>query len=146
MIEVKKDIFFSSDFNDMDLKLIYSFVKNSYWGNTRTFEEQKTASNNTINFGLFHNGSQIAYARVMTDKIFFAYLLDVFVIETHQNKGYSKLLIDKILNYPELKIIDKWMLATKDAHALYKKFDFVAIKSPEKLMEKLSPRAKIIYE
>ena len=64
MIEVQKDIFFSSDFNDMDLELIYSFIKNSYWGNTRTFEEQKTASKNTINFGFFHNGNQIAYARV----------------------------------------------------------------------------------
>ena len=94
MIEVKKDIFFSSDFNDMDLELIYSFVKNSYWGNTRTFEEQETASKNTINFGLFHNGNQIAYARVMTDKIFFAYLLDVFVIGGYQGKGYSKLLIN----------------------------------------------------
>ena len=90
MIALKDNIFFSSNFNDMDLKLIYTFVKNSYWGFSRTFEEQKTASKNTINFGLFHNGNQIAYARVMTDTVFFAYLLDVFVIETHQGKGYSK--------------------------------------------------------
>ena len=82
----------------------------------------------------------------MTDKVFFAYLLDVFVIEDYQGKGYSKLLMEKILNFPEFQNIDKWMLATKDAHELYKKFDFVAIKSPDKLMEKLSPRAKIIYE
>jgi GNAT superfamily N-acetyltransferase len=82
----------------------------------------------------------------MTDKVFFAYLLDVFVIESHQRKGLSKVLIDKILNYPDLKNIDKWMLATKDAHELYKTFDFVMVKSPEKLMEKLSPRAKKIYE
>ena len=140
------NIYFSSDFNDMDLELIYTFIKNSYWGASRTFEEQKTASKNTINFGLFDNRNQIAYARVMTDKVFFAYLLDVFVIKDYQGKGYSKLLIDKILNFPELIDIDKWMLATKDAHNLYKKFDFVAIKSPEKLMEKLSTRAKIIYE
>lgn len=146
MIKIKKDIYFSSDFNDMDLDLIYTFIKNSYWGEPRTFEEQKTASENTMNFGIFHNGHQIAYARVMTDKVFFAYLLDVFVIETYQGKSYSKLLIDKILNFPELKVIDKWMLATKDAHTLYKKFGFSEIKSPEKLMEKLSPRAKIIYE
>ncbi|GAA4886274.1 GNAT family N-acetyltransferase [Flaviramulus aquimarinus] len=146
MIALDDNIYFSSDFDDMDLALIYKFVKNSYWGESRTFEEQKTASKNTINFGLFHNKKQMAYARVMTDKVFFAYLLDVFVIEAYQGKGYSKLLIDNILNFPELKNIDKWMLATKDAHELYKKFDFVAIKSPEKLMEKLSPRAKIIYE
>ncbi|PWH81719.1 GNAT family N-acetyltransferase [Algibacter marinivivus] len=146
MEALKNDIYFSSDFDDMDLELIYKFIKNSYWGASRTFEEQKIASENTINFGFFQNGNQIAYARVMTDKVFFAYLLDVFVVETHQGKGLSKLLIDKILNFPELKNIDKWMLATKDAHKLYEKFDFVAIKSPEKLMEKLSPRAKKIYE
>lgn len=146
MIDLGDNIYFSSDFNDMDLELIYKFVKNSYWGESRTFEEQKTASKHTTNFGLFHNKNQIAYARVMTDKVFFAYLLDVFVIEDYQGKGYSKLLIDKILNFPELKDIDKWMLATKDAHKLYEKFGFKSIKSPEKLMEKISPRAKIIHE
>ncbi len=145
MVALEDNIYFSSDFDDMDLELIYTFVKTSYWGESRTFEEQKIASENTINFGLFHNGNQIAYARVMTDKVFFAYLLDVFVVETHQGKGYSKLLIDKILNFPDLKKIDKWMLATKDAHKLYEKFGFSAIKSPEKLMEKLSSRTKIIY-
>lgn len=146
MIEVKKGIYFSSDFNDMNLELIYRFIKNSYWGTSRTFEEQKIASENTINFGLFHSGNQIAYTRVMTDKVFFAYLLDVFVVEDYQGKGYSKLLLDQILSYQELKHIDKWMLATKDAHSLYTKFGFTEVKSPEKLMEKLSPRAKLIYE
>ena len=146
MEALENNIYFSSNFNDMDLELIYMFIKNSYWGATRTFEEQKIASESTINFGLFHNGKQIAYTRVMTDKVFFAYLLDVFVIDDYQGKGYSKLLIDKIINFPELKVIDKWMLATRDAHTLYEKFGFTAIKSPEKLMEKLSDRAKIIYE
>lgn len=146
MVALEDNIYFSSDFDDMNLELIHTFIKNTYWGEPRTFEEQKTASKNTINFGLFHNGNQIAYARVMTDKVFFAYLLDVFVIDTYQGKGYSKLLIEKILNFPGLKNIDKWMLATKDAHKLYAKFGFTDVKSPEKLMEKLSPRAKIIYE
>ena len=82
----------------------------------------------------------------MTDKVFFAYLLDVFVIKEEQGKGYSKLLIDKILNYTALKNVDKWILATKDAHSLYKKFGFEEIKKPEMLMEKLSDRAKKIYE
>lgn len=146
MVELENNIYFSSNNNDMDLDLIYSFIKNTYWGYTRTFEEQKLAFENTINFGLFHNNNQIAYARVMTDKVFFAYLLDVLVIEEYQGKGFSKLLIDNILNFTELKKIDKWMLATRDAHTLYEKFGFTSVKSPEKLMEKLSERAKIIYE
>lgn len=146
MTEIEKDVFFSSETNDMDFKVIYTFIKNTYWGTSRTEEEQKIAMEHTINFGLFKNSQQIAYARVMTDKVFFAYLLDVFVINKEQGQGYSKLLINKILNFPELKAVDKWMLATKDAHELYKKFGFKAIESPEKLMEKLSLRAKEIYE
>lgn len=146
MIEIKDGIFFSSDINDMDFEMIFSFIKTSYWGDMRLKEEQHKAMRNTINFGLFHDKKQIAYTRVMTDKVFFAYLLDVFVIEAYRGKGYSKLLLDKILNYTELKNIDKWILATRDAHELYAKFGFTQIKSPEKLMEKLSDRAKLIYE
>ena len=146
MIEIKDNIFFSSKIEDMDFDMIYTFIKASYWGNVRTKDEQRIAMDNTINFGLFHDKKQIAYARVMTDKIFFAYLLDVFVIKEFQGQGYSKILMNKILNFVDLKNIDKWMLATKDAHEVYSKFGFTMVKSPEKLMEKLSERAKLIYE
>jgi len=146
MIKVKEDIYFSSKTEDMDLDMIYNFVVNSYWGGIRSYEEQKIALENSINFGLFKNGKQIAYSRVMTDMVFFAYLLDVFVIDEAQGNGYGQLLMDKILNYPSLKNIDKWMLATRDAHSLYEKFGFEVVKSPEKLMDKMSDRAKEVYE
>lgn len=146
MIKIKNNVYFSDDRSDMDLHVIFKFLKNSYWAKSRSFEEQKLAIENSLNFGLFKNETQIAFARVMTDKVFFAYLLDVFVIEEEQGKGYSKLLIDKILNDTALKNVDKWILATKDAHSLYKRFGFEKIKKPEMLMEKLSARAKQVYE
>lgn len=146
MIKLTHDIYFSSNTEDMDLDKIFDFVKHSYWGALRSYDEQKIAVENSINFGLFKNGVQIAYSRVMTDMVFFAYLLDVFVIEEEQGNGYGKLLMEKILNYPSLKNIDKWMLATRDAHSLYEKFGFKAVKSPEKLMDRMSDRAKEIYE
>ena len=146
MKRLKDNLSNSTQREDMDMDVIFTFIKNSYWGNLRTFEEQKTAVDHSLNFGLYKNGKQIAFARVMTDRAFFAYLLDVFVIEEEQGKGYSKILIDKILNDDRLKHIDRWMLATKDAHSLYEKFGFELVKSPEKLMDRLSERAKIIYE
>jgi len=146
MLEIQKDIFFSSEKKDMDINVIYNFIKQSYWGTARTFEEQKIAVENTLNFGLFYQGNQIAFARVMTDYVFFAYLLDVFVIEEHQGKGFSKLLVNQIINHESIKNVDKWMLATKDAHSLYEKFGFEPIKNPTMLMEKLSDRAKQIYK
>ncbi|GAA4281394.1 GNAT family N-acetyltransferase [Gaetbulibacter aestuarii] len=146
MMELSKHLYFSSEPKEMDFDLIFNFIKSTYWGNVRTKEEQQKAMENTLNFGLFYKNEQVAFARVMTDKVFFAYLLDVFVVEAHRGKGWSKLLIKNILNDPELINIDKWMLATKDTHGLYEKFGFNLVKSPEKLMEKLSLRAKKIYE
>lgn len=145
MIKVQKDIYFSSNKNDMDMELIYNFIHNSYWGKSRTFEEQKKAVENTLNFGLFHNDKQIAFTRVMTDFVFFAYILDVFVINEYQGKGLSKLLMHNILNHEPIKNVDKWILATRDAHGLYAKFGFETIKNPNMIMEKMSERAKKIY-
>ena len=108
MIKIMDDLYFSSDRNDMDLGLIFNFLKKTYWGNLRTLEEQKKANENTLNFGLFKNGKQIAFSRIMTDKVFFAYVLDVFVIHDEQGKGYSKILMDYIMKDPELQKIDKW--------------------------------------
>ena len=146
MQEVQKVIYFSADKKDMDLDFIFEFISNSYWGNTRTFEEQQKAIENTLNFGLFHNEKQIAFTRIMTDKVFFAYLLDFFVLDDYQGKGIGKLLMTSVMNFQILKDIDKWMLATRDAHELYAKFGFEPVKDPSKLMDKMSERAKKIYE
>lgn len=146
MIKIQEDLYYSTRQEEMDLDMIFHFIKNSYWGGLRKYEEQKIALENTLNFGLYKDGKQIAYARVMTDRVFFAYLLDVFVIEEEQGKGYSKILIDKILNDNRIKNVDRWMLATKDAHTLYERFGFERVKSPEKLMDRMSERAKLIYE
>lgn len=146
MIELENDIFFSSHNEDMDLDTIFNFVKKPYWGRSRTIEEQQIAMDNSINFGLFFNGNQIAYTRVMTDKVFFAYVLDFFVLENFQGKGLRKLLMSNVLNFSSLKEIDKWMLATKDAHGLYSQFGFEVVKDPSKLMDRMSNRAKEIYE
>jgi len=91
--------------------------------------------NNSLNFGVFLNDVQIGYARVVTDYGQFAYLMDVFITEQHQGKGFSKILMNFIMNYQEFKDVKVWRLATSDAYKLYEKFGFQQLKNPEKLME-----------
>jgi GNAT superfamily N-acetyltransferase len=74
---------------------------------------------------------------VVTDYVAFAYLMDMFITEQYQKQGYSTQLMDFTLNHPELKSIKVWRLATTDAHYLYQKFGFTALKSPEKMMERI---------
>ena len=74
------------------------------------------------------------FARVITDKISFAYLADVFVLDHYRNEGISKKLMTYLLQHQDLQCIRKFMLCTADAHGLYEQFGFTVVKSPESLM------------
>ena len=122
--------------SDLDIQFIHAFISNSYWGKGRTLEETKKCIENSLNFGMFSNGKQIGYARVVTDFTIFAYILDVFIVENERGKGFSILIMNDIMNHPELTNVKTWKLATSDAHGLHKKYGFDSIINPENLMER----------
>ena len=127
----------STDQRKLDITLIHEFLTTSYWAKGRTIEEVKKSIDNTLCFGIYLDNEQVGFARVLTDKVVFAYLMDVFIIEKHRGKGYSKILLGEILNHPELSEIKKWFLGTRDAHDLYRQFQFVEIPTPERYMERI---------
>ncbi|PKH09669.1 GNAT family N-acetyltransferase [Moritella sp. Urea-trap-13] len=130
----------SANFSDMDLDVIHGFIAGSYWAKGIPVATLQRALENSLCFGVFTQaGEQVGFARMITDKATFAYLADVFVLEAHQAKGLSKLLMAAILEHPELQGLRRMMLATRDAHALYHKFGFTALASPAIYMELHTP-------
>jgi len=127
----------STDKTKLDVSFIQDFLKDIYWAKGRTIDEVQTTIDSSFCFGIYLNDAQIGFARVVTDYVVFAYLMDVFIAEEHRGKGYSSILIDTMMNEPVLKNIKIWRLATSDAHFLYKKFGFKALAHPEKMMEKV---------
>ncbi|MCV9930489.1 GNAT family N-acetyltransferase [Flavobacterium sp. LS1R49] len=127
----------STDKTKLDVPFVQHFLKDIYWAAGRTMEEVQTTIDNSFCFGIFLEDKQIGFARVITDYVVFAYVMDVFITEEHRGKGYSSVLIDRMINEPALKEVKIWRLATTDAHFLYSKFGFTALKSPEKMMEKV---------
>ncbi|MET0753864.1 MAG: GNAT family N-acetyltransferase, partial [Pyrinomonadaceae bacterium] len=107
----------------------------------RTKEQTVTAIKNSLPFGVYKGENQIGFARVVTDFATFAYLGDVFILEDFRGKGLSKWLMDVIISHPDLQNFRRWILATKDAHALYEKFGFAALRHPTRWMEKAAPNA-----
>jgi GNAT superfamily N-acetyltransferase len=91
-------------------------------------------------FGVFVDGAQVGFARVVTDYVRFAHLLDVFVIPEYRGRGLSKLLMSAILAHASLRTITKYTLGTADAHGLYRQFGFGAPLNPERQMELVRPR------
>ena len=94
---------------------------------------------NSLTFGLFAGEVQVGFARVVTDYATFAYLADVFVLEDHRGRGLGKWLIEVVLSHPDLRRLRRWMLATGDAHELYRKYGFAELARAETFMEIHSP-------
>lgn len=131
----------SNDIERLDASLIHDFLNNqSYWAKGRTLETVRRSLQNSLNFGLYQNGEQIGYARVVTDFATFAWLADVFVLEPYRGKGLAKWLMETVLAHPELQGFRRWVLATKDAHSLYRHFGFNELKRPERWMERPDPK------
>ena len=127
----------STDKAKLNVPFIQNFLKGIYWAAPRTIEEVQTAIDSSVCFGIYLNDIQIGFARVITDYVVFAYVMDVFIAEEHRENGYSSILISAMMDEPVLKNIKIWRLATSDAHYLYEKFGFKALAHPEKMMEKV---------
>lgn len=131
MIEV------ATDKSRLDVPFIQNFLKDIYWAAGRTIEEVQTTIDASVCFGMYLDGKQIGFARVITDYVVFAYLMDVFIDANYRGKGYSSILIKTMMEDPQLQQVKIWRLATSDAHFLYEKFGFTALAHPEKMMEKV---------
>lgn len=124
----------SSDKNKLDIPVIHSYLKRSYWAENIPFEIVKRSIENSLCFGVYKKEEQVGFARVISDFSTFAYLADVFILEEERGKGLSKFLMECILKHKQLQGLRNFCLMTKDAHSLYAKFGFKNIPNPENFM------------
>lgn len=130
----------SSDVNDMDLALIHRVLSDTYWARGIPMDTVHKAINNSLCFGIFTTGgAQVGFARVISDFATFAYLADVFIVEDFRGRGLSKWLIETIVADPQLQGLRRFVLATRDAHGLYKQFGFKPLADPQLFMEVWTP-------
>ena len=129
----------STDKSKLDIETIHDYLCNqSYWARGRTIEEVKISIENSTCFGVYDkNENLVGFARVITDVSVLAWLLDVFILEEHRKQGLGKLLVKTVVEHPDFSLVNKWMLATDDAHTLYEKFGFKTDTDPQKYMRKV---------
>jgi len=126
----------STDRARLDLHVIHGFLTNSYWAKGVPREIVARSINHSLCFGVYDgNGGQVAFARVISDFATYAYVADVFVLETHRGHGLGKALMASIVQHPALQGFRRWSLSTRDAHVLYAQFGFTALQFPERYME-----------
>ena len=116
----------STDIRRLDLEVIHDFLSASYWAEGRPLDVVIKSIQNSLAFGLYKGGRQIGFARVVTDYSTFAYLADVFVLPEWRGQGLGVWLMREIISHRELQGLRRWLLVTRDAHDLYRRFGFEA--------------------
>jgi GNAT superfamily N-acetyltransferase len=137
--EVRRDGFtISTERARLDLDAIYRYLNGeSYWaaGVARGIFERSVAG--ALPFGLYAaDGAQIGYARVVSDHATFAWLSDVYVLAAYRGKGLGHWLVASVMAHPQLQGLRRWMLSTRDAHAIYAEFGFEAA-DPAIIMQRI---------
>lgn len=126
----------STDPARLDIDTIHVFLSTrAYWSPDLPRPVLEKAVSNSLCFGVYENGRQAGFARVVTDLATFAYICDLFILEEYRGKGLSKWLVSCILAHPELQNLRRWLLITRDAHGLYSRFGFTPAARPENVME-----------
>ena len=127
----------------LQLDVIHGFLASSYWSPGIPIEIVRRAIDNSMTVGVYRDEPmgrrQVGFARLITDRATFAYLADVFVVEEARGLGLSKAIVAYFVGHPELQNLRRWMLATRDAHGLYRQFGFEPVADPDRLMMRHDP-------
>jgi len=127
----------STDKNRLDLDVIHGCLSQSYWSPGIERERVARAIEHSLCWGLYRDGQQLGFARVLSDQVHFAYLADVFIVPEAQGQGLGKQLIEAILADPRLQGLRRFMLATSTAASLYERYGFEAVTEPNNLMNRV---------
>jgi GNAT superfamily N-acetyltransferase len=123
MLSTFEEYEITDDPTRIDLDAVCDFLGRSYWAKNRERCTILRSMTNAISFGVYRDGRQVGFARVVTDGAVMYWLGDVWVAEAHRGRGLGKALIDAVVTDPRLAGL-VGILSTQDAHTLYERFGF----------------------
>ena len=129
----------STDRRRLNVDAIHAYLVSSYWAAGMPRSDLERAIANSLTFGMFDGETQIGFARAITDLATYAYLSDVFIVESHRGLGLSKWLMECIMEHPDLQRLRRFALFTRDAQGLYERYGFGPARGSSTYMERWTP-------
>ncbi|MFJ7329430.1 GNAT family N-acetyltransferase [Streptomyces cyaneofuscatus] len=125
-----------TDPDRLDVGVVHHWLStDAFWALGRSRDTVERSIQGSLNFGVYAaDGTQAAYARVVTDRATFAWLCDVYVAPAHRGLGLGVQLATAVRDHLAPYELKRTMLATLDAHELYAKVGFTPVPDPELLM------------
>ena len=119
----------------IDFERVHGWLASSYWSPGVTRERvERAANNSSLVIGAYRGETQIGYLRVVSDKTTFAWICDVWVAEEARGLGIGRSMVRFAQQHPDHQALRRWILATKDAHDVYKEAGFEPLPAPDKWM------------
>lgn len=131
---------FSAESDRVDRARVHQWLsEQSYWAQGRLRQKQDAAIDASRNYGVYDigTGEQVAYARVVTDGVTFAWLCDVFVASEVRGQGIGKMLAAGVMADLEPLDLKRVLLSTADAHGLYAQYGFTELTEPSRMMARV---------
>jgi len=125
-----------------DFERCHAWLTGAYWspGITRA-EVERGFTHSTLVVGAYSGPRQDGCLRLVSDLTRFAYVMDVFVDPAQRGRGLGRALVRFALDHPSLALVQGWILATNDAHDVYRPLGFDELPHPERWMRLGRPRA-----
>lgn len=139
IVEWRRDGFvLSTDRARIDVDRVQRFLaEESYWAQGISRELISRSIEGAISVGIYRETEQVGFARIVTDCARLAYLMDVFIDRNYRGQGLGAWLATAVRTHPDLVTVSRWLLATKDAHAVYERAGWSAVRHPDWMMEVL---------
>lgn len=135
MLAAHESFEIDDDLARVDFERVHRWLAGSYWSSGIARETvERAAQNSSLVVGAYADGNQVGCLRVVSDRTTFAWLCDVFVDESHRGLGIGTAMVRFALNHPEHLGLRRWLLATRDAHGVYRSVGFEPIPNPEMWM------------
>ena len=133
---------FKSSPENMDFGKVTQWLSEVYWspGITRAEVEYGAVNSALVVGGFNESDEQVSYLRVVSDRVRFAYVLDVVVAIPFRGQGIGKRMMQYTLGHPHLQLVYQWALRTSGAQEFYAQLGFRRVEGSEQWMIIQQPR------
>ena len=129
----------SDDLSLIDLARVHDWMsRQSYWAADRSYDVTVRSIENSLVLGLYAaDGSQVGFARLVTDQATFAWLCDVFVDSALRGHGLGAFLVAQATGHPAVAEIRQVLMA-EPGRTLYRRLGFGPLARTERWFERPS--------
>lgn len=120
----KGEFLISDDPLAVDVDFVERMLRTSYWAPNRARSVIERSLEASVPLSVFHRGRQVAFARIVSDLVTFAWIADVIVDPQYRGRGIGKWMMECIMEHPAVAGTSQQLLRTTDAHGLYARYGF----------------------